>query len=108
MAYIGYPLTITWSTVDLLDPDGNALPCKIELSRNGGAAWETLVASTPNTGSYVWTVAGDVSANCVVRISDVGDASINDTGETFAIAAASASGGGDGFVRVGVGVGVCF
>ena len=29
---------------------------KLELSRDNGGSWETLAASTPNTGSFGWTV----------------------------------------------------
>jgi hypothetical protein len=59
---------ITWASTCLSDP------VKIELSRDGGSTWETLVASTSNTGSWVWSsVTGPASTACKVRISDAAD-----------------------------------
>jgi hypothetical protein len=53
------------------DPTGNVL---IELSRTGaGGPWTTLSASTVNTGSYQWTVTGQSSATCRVRVTSLGD-----------------------------------
>ena len=52
---------------------------KIELSRDGGATWEDIVASTAAAaGTYPWTVTGPASANCVVRVSDATDGSPSD------------------------------
>ena len=60
---------------------------KIELSRNGVAGpWETIIASTPNDGSHVITVATPVSSNCRIKISSVSDATQADTSTaSFAI-----------------------
>ena len=54
--------TIQWSS----NTGGNV---KIELSRDGGTTWSTLVASTPNDGSYNWTVTRPSSANCRLRVT---------------------------------------
>ncbi|MDD8012867.1 MAG: M6 family metalloprotease domain-containing protein, partial [Acidobacteriota bacterium] len=53
---------------------------KIEYSSNNGGAWTTVIASTPAaSGSYSWTVPSDPSANCLVRVSDEGNASNYDS-----------------------------
>ena len=53
---------------------------KLEASRDGGP-FTTIVAATPNDGSYDWTVTGPASSQVVVRVtalsftgSDVSDA----------------------------------
>lgn len=79
---IGDSVTITWDSTDLLDPDGNALPVKIELSRTNGSTWETLTTSTPGDGSFDWTVDGSAASQCLIRISDAADATIYDVSDT--------------------------
>jgi len=54
---------------------------KIELSRNGGASYEVLFASTPNDGVQPWTVTGPASTNCLMRISSVNDPSVQDVSD---------------------------
>jgi len=44
---------------------------KIELSFNGGSLWSTIIASTPNDGSYMWDIGTTPSLGCVMRISDI-------------------------------------
>jgi hypothetical protein len=66
-----YP--VTWTTT------GTVANVKIESSINGGASYTTVVASTPNTGSYSWTVSNTPSANCLVRISDASTGDNPDT-----------------------------
>jgi YD repeat-containing protein len=56
---------ITWTTIG---PVGNV---KILYSLNGGSSWSTIVSSTPNDGSFTWTVPGTTSNNCRVRITDI-------------------------------------
>jgi hypothetical protein len=69
---IGSSQDITWT-------DNTGLSeVKIELSTNNGGAWTTITASTPNTGSYNWTVPDSPSANCLIRISDPADGSPSD------------------------------
>ena len=48
-------------------------PVKIEYSTDGGANYSTVVASTANTGSYLWNVPNTPSVQCLVRISDATD-----------------------------------
>jgi C1A family cysteine protease len=76
---VGSSRSITWST-------GNGGNVKIELSRNGGASWETLFASTANDGSQSWTVAGASTAQALVRISNDNGSDTSDA--TFSISSA--------------------
>jgi|GEM_PF-1192944 len=72
---------ITWTT------QGTVANVKIELSTNGGTGYSTIIASTPNNGSYAWTVPNTPSANCLVRISDAANASNIDVSDSaFTIA----------------------
>ncbi|MFH0954127.1 MAG: hypothetical protein V1873_07340 [Verrucomicrobiota bacterium] len=51
---------------------------KIEISRDGGATWQTLKSSTSNSGNWNWTVTGPASANCRIRVKSTSNASAND------------------------------
>jgi Leucine-rich repeat (LRR) protein len=57
--------TITWSSI------GTINDVKIEYSTDNGAAWNTVTASTPNSGSYPWTVPNTPSGQCLVKITDI-------------------------------------
>jgi len=59
---IGRPFPITWSSTDL---GGNVV---IELSRDDGASWTALFASTPNDGNQTWNVTGPETAQARIRI----------------------------------------
>jgi hypothetical protein len=60
---------------------------KIELSRNGGSTWETLISSTANSEIYPWQVTGAASNNCLLRVSDAADGNPVDVSDgTFSIA----------------------
>lgn len=65
--FIGGTQTISWTSA------GSVSQVKIELTRNGGITWEELAASTANDGSMNWTVSGETSDNCLLRISDAAD-----------------------------------
>ncbi|MCX6562534.1 MAG: hypothetical protein NTU60_02885, partial [Candidatus Aminicenantes bacterium] len=73
---------ITWSsTLDV----GNV---KIEYSTADGTNYAVIIASTPNTGRFHWTVPNSLSANCLVRISSAAGGSPSDVSDAvFAIAA---------------------
>jgi hypothetical protein len=47
---------------------------KIDYSTDGGGSWITIENSTPNDGSYEWTVPATPSTQCRVRVSDVATA----------------------------------
>lgn len=52
---------------------------KIELSRDGGATYTTLFASTPNDGSQNWRVTGPATTQAIIKISSVTTPSVSDT-----------------------------
>ncbi len=57
---------------------------KIEYSVNGGMEWHSIVntiASSPS--AYLWTIPDTLSTNCLVRVSDVLDAKINDVSDSL-------------------------
>ena len=56
--------TITWDTQNI---SGNV---RLSISRNGGkdGSFETIIESTENDGEYQWTVTGEESFNCVLKI----------------------------------------
>ncbi|MFC2094548.1 choice-of-anchor D domain-containing protein [Bacteroidota bacterium] len=91
---------ITWSSTNV----GNV---RIEYTTNNGTSWINIIASTPNDGSYSWTVPNTPATQCKVRISDVTITTINDisnniftisTPVTPIIAVTSPNGGEDWFI----------
>jgi hypothetical protein len=84
--------TITWTSSGV---SGNV---KIELSRDGGATFQTLLADTPNDGSQNWTVTGPTTMQARVKISSVSNPTVNDQSDAnFTI-----SGGGPPSITVTV------
>ena len=65
--------TIAWTTI------GSIPDVKLEYSTDNGASWTTVIASTPNTGSFVWTVPAVVTAAGRMRISDPATGRFDDT-----------------------------
>ena len=64
--------TITWTSVGVA-------AVKLEFSRNNGASWTDIVSSTPAaTGSYVWSVPMMNLSQCLIRVGDTANASLND------------------------------
>ena len=73
---------ITWQSSNI---NGNV---KIELSRNGGGTFETLLAGTANDGNENWNVTGPGSGNCIIQISQASNGAIKDvSNNTFTISA---------------------
>ena len=66
---VGSTQTILWTSAN---GAGDVL---IEYSTDDGTTWTTVVADTPNTGSYPWVVPDTVSDLCLVRLSDVSNTS---------------------------------
>jgi hypothetical protein len=62
--YVGTTRLITW------DSFGTSGDVKIECSTNGGSNWTPITHSTPDVGSYSWTIPNTPSTNCLVRITD--------------------------------------
>jgi V8-like Glu-specific endopeptidase len=67
--------TVTWTSVDA----GSTV--KIELSRNNGASWSALTASTLNDGSYQWTANLPTSTSCLVRVVSNAYPTVSDTSD---------------------------
>ena len=56
----------------------------IEYTNDNGNNWYTIVSSVPVTSSpYVWTVGNNSGNQCKVRISEVGNPSMNDLSDNF-------------------------
>ncbi|MFC1574262.1 DUF5050 domain-containing protein, partial [Candidatus Latescibacterota bacterium] len=72
---------ITWTSTDVTN-------VKLEYSTNSGTTWTDIVASTAaSAGSYSWLVPIRPSVNCIVRVSDASNASVNDVSDAvFTIA----------------------
>ena len=61
---VGSKHNITWMT------QGDVERVKIEYSADDGENWKTIVSSTKNDSIYYWEIPDDVSADCLVRISE--------------------------------------
>ncbi|MBD3376267.1 T9SS type A sorting domain-containing protein [candidate division KSB1 bacterium] len=67
---------ITWES------QNNSLPVNIDLSRDGGATWESLFESMPDSGQVYWTVSGPTSESCLVRVQ-TNDGQVMDMSDAF-------------------------
>jgi hypothetical protein len=73
---IGTVQTMAWNS-------NHVANVKIELSRDGGATFETLVASQPSSPSFhEWTVTGPATTQALVRLSSVENPSVSDISST--------------------------
>ena len=73
---------IKWTSTNFTDP------VKISVSYAGYSPqfWKTIVQSTPNDGSYMWTVPNNTAGDCVIRIEDAADGDPYDLSDaTFGI-----------------------
>jgi M6 family metalloprotease-like protein len=70
---IGSAKDITWTHSGL--PLANV---KLEMSINNGFSYSEITPSTPNDGTHEWTITGDASEDCLIRISDPATPSTND------------------------------
>ncbi len=69
---IGSQCTITWES-------SNLDSVRVKYSTNNGSTWMTITESTvASAESYEWTVPNSPSVQCLVRISDSANASVND------------------------------
>jgi hypothetical protein len=84
---VGQHIEVQWSSVNL------AGGIEVTVSRDGGASWEIIDATTPNDGSKGWTVTGPATANAVFRVrsavenavADVGDGANTISGASLAV-----------------------
>ena len=78
---VGSSQTISWTP-------GTGGNVTVELSRDNGANWETLFASTANDGSQSWTVSGPAASQALVRVSNDAGSDTSDTDFTIGLFAA--------------------
>lgn len=66
---VGAPQTITWNVANTNSAPVNTANVTILLSKDGGLTFpHTLVASTPNNGSYAFNVPGGLGTSSTARI----------------------------------------
>ena len=75
----GATTEIVWAST------GATSTVRLDYSLDGGTTWEPIADRTENDGLHPWTTPPTPSMEARVRISDVDDASITDTTETFAL-----------------------
>jgi len=76
---VGTVHQVRWTTQDVT-------LIKIEYSTDNGSVWFVVVASRPVFGYHSWTIPNTPSTQCLVRISDVANNSVNDVSDnTFTI-----------------------
>jgi len=76
---VGSNQEITWTS------SGTSGNVRIELSTNNGSSWSDIVPTTPDDGSYTWTVANTPSTSCLVRITDVDGSPTDQSNAVFTI-----------------------
>jgi PKD repeat protein len=69
----GTTKAITWSSSGIT---GNV---RIDLSRDGGSNWTTILSSTANDGIQNWKVTRPATTRALIKISSIANPSINDT-----------------------------
>jgi hypothetical protein len=83
--YIGSTYNLTWDSFGPAATIGSSV--KIEISRDGGDSWSTIVASTANDGIHPWTVTEPNSSQCRIRVTSTTNSSYTDISNTnFTIA----------------------
>ena len=62
---------------------------KIDISRDSGATWNTIVSPTPNNGSYAWTAHGQLTTQARIRVTSLNFPAVADASDAdFAIVSA--------------------
>jgi hypothetical protein len=75
---VGTSNNITWTST-------GGTNVKIEYSTDNGVTWSTITGSTPNTGSYAWTIPSTPSTSCLVKVSDTASSSSDTSDAVFTI-----------------------
>ncbi len=68
---------VTWSA------SPTCLNVRIEYSTDGGGNWTQVVDSTPNDGTFDWTIPAAHSGDCWIRVSDAAVPPVNDTSDSY-------------------------
>ncbi|MCK4761701.1 MAG: fibronectin type III domain-containing protein, partial [Candidatus Aminicenantes bacterium] len=76
---VGSLQNITWNTVG---PVGDV---NIEYSPDSGSTWTEIVVSTMNDGMHPWTIPDTVSAQCLIRISEIAGSLTDTSNQLFSI-----------------------
>ncbi len=80
----GGELLVNGTTATLLwEIRGQFGPVRVELSRNGGLAWENLFESTPDDGFENWNVSGTDTRTAQIRVTSLSTAGLSDTSNGF-------------------------
>jgi hypothetical protein len=66
---------VTWNSL------GTSGTVKLAYSADNGASWSDITLSTPDTGSYQWTVPDTSTTTTLISISDTGGNSAMDTSD---------------------------
>ena len=75
---VGSTQDVLWTATEIDD-------VKIELSRDTGATWETVVASTINDGVESVTISGPASEQCLVRVGSLDGTTVDVSDAVFTI-----------------------
>jgi hypothetical protein len=78
---VGSSHNITWTST------GNVGDIKIEYTTDSGTTWTMIVSSTTNDGTYTWIVPNNLSDDCLVRISEIDNDTIDYSDSVFSIVA---------------------
>jgi RHS repeat-associated protein len=65
--------------------EGSIANVTLQYSTDNGANWTDIIGSTPNTGSYSWTVPASTGSQCIVQISDDISGATDSSDAPFAI-----------------------
>lgn len=65
-----YPVYWDWT--------GTFSNVKIEYSTDGGGTWSQIIGSTPNDGSYNWTIPNNPATTCRIKITNTADVNCYD------------------------------
>ena len=72
---VGRARAITWESHLVA---GNI---RIDLSRDNGSSWNTIIANTLNDGNEWWTITGPSTTNARIRVVSLEDTSISDSSD---------------------------
>jgi len=79
---VGSSHAITWSSAGI---SGNV---NIQISRNGGSTWTTIISKTPNDGTQIWKITGPATTQAKIRVVSVSSPTVFDISDaTFIITA---------------------
>jgi hypothetical protein len=78
---VGSVHNITWTSI------GTSGTVKIDFSTDKGSTWPTVIASTPDDGTYLWNVPNTPSANCLVRVTDTDGSPTDYSNAVFTVSA---------------------